>query len=119
LAAGRPLPAAHGIGSAAVRLPTALLPFDRRPALGQRVVIAQAQLEGLLLGGVVARECERLGFPVVVPGQYLDDDRAAGGAVDHAPTPLRRAGGGDRVVGAIAGAVAGGDGVSHALLLSR
>ena len=81
-------------------------------------MIAQAEVEGVLFGGVVARERPRLGEPVVVAGERLDDDRAVGGGVEDAPAALRRAVDADEVLAAVAGAVAGGDGVGHGSLPS-
>jgi hypothetical protein len=82
------------------------------------MVIAQAELEGLLFGGVVERERPRLGLAVVVSHQRLHDDRAVAVGVEHTPASFRGAAGGDAVVGAVARAVAGGDRVEHGLLPS-
>src|SRR4051812_44615875 len=52
----------------------------------ERVVIARAVLEGVLLGGVVAGNREGLVETVVVTGQRLDDDDLRAGGVEDLPT---------------------------------
>ena len=81
------------------------------------MVLAHAELERLLLGGVVERERTRLGLAVVVAGQRLDDDRHLRDRVEYLPASLRGATDRDAVNGPVAGAVAGDDGVG--LLPSR
>ena len=71
------------------------------------MVIAEAKLEGLLLGRVVERERVRLGLAIVVARQRLDDDCGPARGVEHAPASLRGAADGDEVLSAVAGAVAG------------
>jgi hypothetical protein len=85
--------------------PPSLLLFAGGLRPGQRVVGAHTEMEGLLLGGVVARERLRLDLAVVESAQRLDDDRPVAGGVEHAPAPLRRTADADEVVGAVARAV--------------
>src|SRR4051812_19437775 len=77
------------------------------------MVVAQTDREGLLFGRVVERDRPRLGLAVVVSGQCLDDDRAVRDRVEHASASLWCAVDTDEMVGAVAGAVARGQGVWH------
>ena len=62
-------------------------------------VIAQAELERLLLGGVVAGERVRLGEPVLGVVECLDD-RHGPGDVEHAPAAAGAAADDDAVLAA-------------------
>src|SRR3954469_13583110 len=58
----------------------------------ERVVVARAVLEGVLLGGVVAGNREGLVEAVVVAGQRLDDDELGPGGLEDLPAPAGIAG---------------------------
>src|SRR4051794_11836137 len=71
---------------------------------------------GLL--GVVAGERLALRAVVVAAGELLDEDRAGGAGVEHAPAAARRALEADEMHGAGGVAVAGGQFVRHGGLLA-